>query len=116
MPRQMRQRYIAVKIDCEKALDERDFYDAFWTSMTRLFGEYGASQAGLSLIEYDAETNRAILRCSHKALDQVRAAIIAITEIKNEKTIVQIPLVSGTLKSLRNKLPKNAQKNHTIAK
>lgn len=104
MPLHLRRRYIAVKIDSEKTFDGKDFYDAVWTSILRLFGEYGASQTELLLIEYDPQMKQAIVRCSHRALELVKASIPAITEIKNEKIIVQILLVSGTLKSLRRKM------------
>ena len=103
----MRRRYIAVRIDSERTFDERDFYDAVWTSILRLFGEYGASQTELTLIEYDQETKQAILRCSHKALDLVKASIVAVTEIENESATLHIVLVSGTLKSLRSRIPRS---------
>jgi len=99
----MRRRYIAVKIDGEKTYEKRDFYNAVWTSILRLFGEYGASQTELALIEYDLNRKQAILRCSHKALNLVKTSIATITEIRNEKATVHILLVSGTLKSLRRK-------------
>jgi RNase P/RNase MRP subunit POP5 len=104
LPWRMRRRYIAIEIESNQPFDERDFYDAVWTSILRLFGEYGASQTELVLVEYDPEKKQAILRCSHKALDLVRASTVAITEIKNEKATAHIMLVSGTLKSLRRKL------------
>jgi len=101
----LRRRYIAVKIESNHPVEERDFYEAVWTSILKLFGEYGASQAELALVDYDLEANQAILRCSHKALDLVRASIVAVTGIRNEKAAAHILLVSGTLKSLRRKLP-----------
>ena len=103
----MRRRYIAVRIDGERTFDERDFYDAVWTSILRLFGEYGASQTELTLIEYDQETKQAILRCSHKALGLVKASMVAVTEIENESATLHIVLVSGTLKSLRSRIPRS---------
>ncbi len=100
----MRRRYIAVQIDSENAIDGRDFYDAVWNSILRLFGEHVASQTALSLIGFDPQANQATMRCSHTALDPVRAAIVAVSEIRNERIIPQILLVSGTLKALRDKL------------
>ncbi|MCW4019892.1 MAG: Rpp14/Pop5 family protein, partial [Candidatus Bathyarchaeota archaeon] len=81
-----------------------DLYDAVWASVLKLFGEYGASQTDLALVEYVSEKRQAILRCSHKALDLVKASLAAITEIKNGKATVHIILVSGTLKALRRKI------------
>jgi RNase P/RNase MRP subunit POP5 len=98
-----RRRYIAVDIDNEQTIDGQDFFDAVYMNVLRLFGEYGASQTELALIEYNSRTKQAILRCSHKGLDLVKAAIVAITTIKNEKATVHILLVSGTLKTLRKK-------------
>ena len=99
----MRRRYIAVKTDSDGTFDGRDIYDAVWTSILRLFGEYGASQTELTLVEYNPETKQAILRSSHRALNLVKASIVAVTEINSEKATVHIVLVSGTLKSLRKK-------------
>ncbi len=107
MPRRMRRRYIAVRIDSDRTFEERDIYDAVWTSILRLFGEYGASQTELLLVDYNQETKQAILRCSHKALDLVRASIVAVTEIDSEKATMHIMSVSGTLRSLRRKMPRS---------
>jgi len=104
LSQRLRRRYIAVKIESDHPVEERDFHDAVWTSILRLFGEYGASQAELALIEYDPKMNQAVLRCSHKVLDQVRASIVAVTGVQNEKVATHILLVSGTLKSLRRRL------------
>lgn len=102
----MRRRYIAVRIDSDQPFDERDLYTAVWTSILRLFGEYGASQADLSLVECDTEKRHATLRCSHKALDLVKASIVAMRELGNGEATVHILLVSGTLRSVRNKIQK----------
>jgi len=101
----MRQRYIAVRVESDQTVEERDFYDAIWASILRLFGEYGASQTEFGLVEFNPEKSQAILRCSHKALDLVKASTVGVTEIGNGKATVHVLLVSGTLKSLRRKLP-----------
>jgi len=100
----MRQRYIAVRVESDQMVEERDFYDAIWASILRLFGEYGASQTEFGLVEFNPKKSQAILRCSHKALDLVKASTVAVTEIGNGKATVHVLLVSGTLKSLRRKL------------
>ena len=100
----MKRRYIAIRIESEQTFSEKELYDAVWSSLQRLFGEYGASQAELGLIEYDPENKRAIFRCSHKTLELVKAAIVALTEISNGKVALRILRVSGTLKALRKKV------------
>ncbi|MBS7656521.1 MAG: Rpp14/Pop5 family protein [Candidatus Bathyarchaeia archaeon] len=103
MTRYVRRRYIAVKVDGNKEFDGKEAFDAVWNSLTKLFGEHGASLAELFLIEYNQEKRQAVFRCSHKALDLVKASIVAVTEVANEKACLQIIKVSGTLKSLRTK-------------
>jgi len=100
----VRRRYIAAKIDGNKEFNEKEAFGAVWSSLTRLFGEYGASLAELSLVEYNQERRQVIFRCSHKALDMVKASIVAVTEVANEKACIRVIRVSGTLKSLRTKM------------
>ncbi len=99
----MRRRYIAVKIEGNRT-NKKNLYNAIWDSILRLFGEYGASQTDLRLIEYDPENGRAVLRCSHEALPLVKAAIPCVTQIGSRPAAIHIQLISGTLKSLRRKL------------
>jgi RNase P/RNase MRP subunit POP5 len=104
LPRYVRRRYVAVRVESNQTFSERDVYDAVWTSLVRLFGEYGASQSGLFLVEYKPEKRQAVFRCSHRALEMVKASIAATTEVTTEKAAFHIIRVSGTLKSLRTKI------------
>ena len=89
-----------------EAVDERVFMDAIWNAVLRLFGEYGASQMNLVLMRYSSEPNHAILRCSHKALDMVKASIASITQADGKPVALRVLGVSGTLKALSRQLPK----------
>ncbi|MEM1514589.1 MAG: Rpp14/Pop5 family protein [Candidatus Bathyarchaeia archaeon] len=93
-----------VKIDSEKIPCKKDFEHTLWYNIIRLFGEYGASLADLSLIEYNQEIGYAIIRCSHIALPMVRATIAAITKINNKETVVHTISASGTLKALKKRI------------
>jgi len=75
--------------------------DAVWDAVLQLFGEYGASQANLTLIEYDPQKSYAVMRCSNKALGMVRASVASITKIDDKPVAIHVLRVSGTLKSLR---------------
>jgi RNase P/RNase MRP subunit POP5 len=80
---------------------------ALWDAVSKLFGEYGASQAGLSLIDYD-ETNRlAVIRTWHGTLEMVRTALASITRILNKPVALHVLAVSGTIKALHRKLEKS---------
>jgi RNase P/RNase MRP subunit POP5 len=100
----VRQRYLALKIVSEETVNKEDLMKAVWNAVLQLYGEYGSSQVNLIQIEVDPKRSYAILRCSHKALEMVRASIASITEINAKPAAIHVVSVSGTLKSLRRKL------------
>lgn len=104
MSRRMRKRYLAFKVVSEQPVSKGDVADAVWNAVLRLFGEYGASQANLALIEYDQEKSWGIIRCSHRAVEMVRASIASVTEINEKPVAIHVLGVSGTLKALRRKV------------
>ncbi len=104
MSRRERRRYLALKVVSEQHVDERDLIDAIWNAVLQLFGEYGASQANIRLIEYDLQRNYAVVRCPHTALERVRASITSVTQIDGKPVSIHVMGVSGTLKALRKKV------------
>ena len=103
MPKQVRRRYLALKIVSEQPIGERDVMDAVWNAVLKIFGEYGASQVNLSLIKYDLQRNFVVVRCSHATLERVRASIASVTEINGKPVVIHVVGVSGTLRALRRK-------------
>ena len=99
----MRQRYLALKVESEQPLDERNIMNAVWDMVYQLYGEFGASQTALHKVSWVAQEETLIIRCSHKMLDMVRAAVAAITEIDEKNAVVRAVAISGTLKALRKK-------------
>ena len=97
-----------MEIDSTEAFAPRQVMDEVWSAVTKLFGEYGASQTGLSLIDYDERKKIAIIRTWHKTLELVRAALASITQIGNESVATHILAVSGTIKSLQDKLEEHS--------
>ena len=79
---------------------EREFIDAVWASVTRLYGEVGASMTGLSLIDFDVERKMAVVRVSLATLPMARASLAAITSLEGKEAAVHVLAVSGTLKAL----------------
>jgi ribonuclease P/MRP protein subunit POP5 len=94
---------MALQIDSGCLFTERELVDAVWAAVTRLYGEYGASQTGLAPIAFDEANKTAIIRVSLLALQQVRASIASITRIMGKDAVVHIMAISGTLKSLHEK-------------
>jgi ribonuclease P/MRP protein subunit POP5 len=104
LPKGIRRRYLALKIDSEEAFSSREFMNAVWNNVLKLYGEYGASQTGLVLIDYDEEKSFAVVRCAHKVVEMVRTAVASMTKIGDKPVAVHVLKVSGTLKALYNKL------------
>jgi len=94
-----------VQIKCSETISEREFMDAVWNAVLQLFGEYGASQTGLIPMKFNSKLNYAILRCSHKALDIVRAALASIKQMNGKPVAMRVLGVSGTLKALERQRP-----------
>jgi RNase P/RNase MRP subunit POP5 len=95
-----------LEIDCDGLVDSREFLDAVWGAVLKLYGEYGASSAGLVLIDYDVEGRFAVVRTVHTAVDMVRTALASITKIGNKPVAIHVARVSGTIRSLYKKVNK----------
>ena len=100
----MRKRYLALKVESETPLSERDLIGAIWNSLIQLFGEYGTSKTNLYLIEFNPEDGYGILCCSRETVNMVRAAVAAITRVDEKPAAIYVIRVSGTLRALRKML------------
>jgi ribonuclease P/MRP protein subunit POP5 len=98
--KRVKRRYLALQLDCEGMPAEREFIDAVWTAVTKLYGEVGASLTGLALIDFDVERKVAVLRVSLAELNMLRASLATITSIGDKEAAVHVLGVSGTLKAL----------------
>jgi RNase P/RNase MRP subunit POP5 len=101
--KRVKRRYLALQVAAEQSLGKRELMDALWMALLQLYGEYGASQAGLKLIEFASKNGYAIIRCWKEAVAMVRASIASIREIGAEPATIHVLRVSGTLKALRRK-------------
>ncbi len=82
----------------------KEFMDAVWSAVTRLYGEYGASLTSLTLIDYDGEKKTAVIRTALVAVGMVRAALASVLSVAGREAAVHVVAASGTIKSLREKL------------
>jgi RNase P/RNase MRP subunit POP5 len=98
--KRIKRRYLALLLECEVLPSEREFIDAVWAAVTKLYGEVGASTTGLSLINFDAERKIAVIRTSLATLGMVRSSLASITHIMSKFGAVHVLVVSGTLKAL----------------
>jgi ribonuclease P/MRP protein subunit POP5 len=102
----MKRRYLAVSIESHEPVSSHEFMDAAWEAVSKLFGEYGASQTGLSLIDYDETKKLGVLRTWHKTLEMSRTALASITHIRDKRVALHVLAVSGTIRALHRKLEK----------
>jgi RNase P/RNase MRP subunit POP5 len=93
-----------LQVDSDGAPTPKEFMDAVWGAVTKLYGEHGASLTGLALISYNAEEKTAVIRTALAALDTVRASLASITSVANRTAAVHVTAVSGTIKALHEKL------------
>jgi len=95
---------LALEVELDGAVDSKELMNAIWGAILKLYGEYGASLAGINLIEYDAAEKLAVLRTSNASVNMVRTALASITKIGDKSVAVHVLTVSGTIKALRKKL------------
>ena len=107
--RRYRRRYLALMLEGSVPGGGRELEQAILNAIIELFGEDKAADARLKLIEYDASAGLAIIRCAHKCLTPVRAAIASITELDGRPLAIHVLDVSGTLRALRKRLPSRAK-------
>jgi len=98
--KRVKRRYLALQLDSAGVPSEREFMDAIWGSVTRLYGEVGASLTGLSLINFDAERGVYVVKCLLVSLSQVRSSVASVTVVAGAAASVHVLAVSGTLKAL----------------
>jgi RNase P/RNase MRP subunit POP5 len=102
--KRVKRRYLALQLDTEGLPSQKEFIDAVWHAVTRLYGEYGASMTSMALIDYDVEQKIAIVRTNLNTVDNLRTALALITSILGKQAGVHVLAVSGTIKALCVKL------------
>lgn len=104
MLKKIKRRYLALKIDSNETFSSKEFMDAVWNALLKLYGEYGASRTGLTLIDYDGEKGLAVARTLHTEVEMVRAALASITKIQDKPAAIHVLTVSGTIRALYKKI------------
>lgn len=99
-----KRRYIALEVDSKANFQPKILIDAIWSSILKLYGEYGASQTSLSLIDYNLEEKQVIIRTNLSALNIVRTSLVTITSIAENQVALHVLSISGTIKALKEKI------------
>jgi len=98
--KRQKRRYLMVQVEGESTPSEREFIDAVWAAIVKLYGDVGASSSGLSLISFDAVRSIGVLRVWLSAVPTVRSSVATLTSITGKGTSVHVLAISGTIKSL----------------
>ncbi len=98
--KRVKRRYLAIQLESDILPTEREFMDAVWAAVTKLYGEVGASTTGLMLVNFNSEGKVFVVRCSLASLNSVRASLAMITSVAGMEATAHTLAVSGTLKAL----------------
>jgi len=99
-----RRRYLLVKILADKAITDRAFSLRLDAAVEHLYGHVGLAEISPRVVSYNHERSTALVRCSAEGVQKLRATLALITEIENNRTAAFILGVSGTIRSLRQRL------------
>ncbi|MGB9841540.1 MAG: Rpp14/Pop5 family protein [Candidatus Bathyarchaeales archaeon] len=99
--KRVKRRYLVLLVDSDSAPSPKELMDAIWSAVVKLYGEVGASQTSLSLIEYNAEKKVAVIRTALAKVNLVRASLATITSVAGKDAALHVLTVSGTIKALR---------------
>lgn len=103
MLKRIKRRYLALQLDSDGLPSRKQFMEAVWGAVTKLYGEHGASLTSLALIDYDSERKMAVLRTSLATLDLVRTSLALINSVAGSEAAVHVMAISGTIKALHKK-------------
>ena len=101
--KRVKRRYLALQVDSDGVPTRKEFMDAVWSAVTKLYGEHGASQTSLALINYDVAEKKVVIRTSLVTVNLVRASLASITSVAGREAAVHVLAVSGTIKALHKK-------------
>jgi ribonuclease P/MRP protein subunit POP5 len=103
-----KERYIAFQVLSEEGeeLNYSDLEAAIWNTMLDFLGEEGVSKTSVWLMKdcWDQKTQKGILRCNNKSVQEVIASLGLIDRLGDNRITFKILKISGTIKSIREKL------------
>ena len=109
-----RGRHILVRWLCSEAINDRALWNEITKHVKRLFGEKVSAQIGLHLISFNSKDAYALLRCSHRNIIHLRAAIAAIHEVncqnkERQPVLMYVERIFGTIQRARRYLKESIQ-------
>jgi len=102
--RDVRRRYLYVEVESEERFTEHQFRFALEDKIHFLYGVTGATAMNMRVIEWDDEKQAAIVRVNHLKLNEMRTALVHMSEVGRAEVRVDVRRVSGTIKTLKSKI------------
>lgn len=101
----IKKRYIVFQVYSEEKISFEDIVNAIWGSFLNFAGELNLALSRIKMIEdlWDEEKQICVIRCSHTAVELVRAVLILIDRIGDQRVVFRILGVSGTLNAAKRK-------------
>jgi len=98
--------FFRVIVDGEWKPDFLNIRGAIWNSLESWLGEGSLAKADVRIINnlWDGRKQVGVLVCGPKYVDQVKVALGLVHQIGDQRAIVQVVRVSGTIKSGKTKL------------
>ncbi|KYK35675.1 MAG: hypothetical protein AYK18_02820 [Theionarchaea archaeon DG-70] len=100
-----KKRYIAFQVVSERGEEftYSDLEAAIWNTMLDFLGEYGVSKTSVWLLKdcWDQKTQKGILRCNHKSVQEVIASLGLIDRLGDNRITFKVLKISGTIMSIK---------------
>ncbi len=96
-------RYIAFQVIGERAFMKDEIKRAIWEASLSTLGVLGSAKAKPWFIKFDEKSQTGIVRVDRKHVEELRFALMLVTEINGSRAIFRTLGVSGTIKRLKRK-------------
>lgn len=95
-----KKRYLSFKIKTKAKLNSKVVTNTIKKASKSFLGEYGCANAGIIHIENKFNNNQGVIRVNNKFVSHLRASLMFIDKIENEKAIFQCLKTSGIIKKI----------------
>ncbi|PIU20971.1 MAG: hypothetical protein COT15_04735 [Candidatus Diapherotrites archaeon CG08_land_8_20_14_0_20_34_12] len=97
----VKKRYLLFQIISENKFSQKDVNYSLTSHLLSLLGSLFFAELHFSLIIYDSDSGKAIVKCSRSALPKLKASLILLNQINTAKVSIRLLRSSGTIKSLK---------------
>src|SRR3989338_7891620 len=101
-----KKRYLYFEIISESPVEFSDFVNVFWNSSMSFIGELGSAKASIWIVKdlWDQKQQKGVVKCSHRFVEKIRLILSLIGRIGDQRVIVNVLGISGTLNSAKAKV------------